>query len=295
MEVQLAQLGQGAEVLWALFLAYIPNVFAALLMLVAGWIIAGWAKRAVVSSLERFQNLDVTLRPFVGNIVRYAILAVVIVAVLGQFGIQTASVLAVLGAAGLAIGLALQGTLSNIAAGLMLLWLRPFRTGEYIDSAAGAGMVKEVGLFTTEIITFDGLYKMIPNSTLWNDNILNYSRMPTRRMDFVIGISYDDDVARARQVIREALDADKRILADPEPVVFLDNLGESSLDIVMRAWANSSDYWAARYEILEDIKNRMDAAGITIPYPQRDVHVYHHGDSGDSGDSGDGALAKAAS
>lgn len=279
MEMQVAEFSRGAEILWAIVLAYIPNVFVAVAMLIGGWMLAGWLKKGVVASLSRFKNLDPTLRPFLGNVVRYAVLAVVVVAALSQFGIQTASILAVMGAAGLAIGLALQGTLSNIAAGLMLLWLRPFKAGEAIEAAAGSGTIQEIGLFTTEILTFDGLYKFVPNSALWNDNILNFSRMPTRRMQVSVGISYDDDIAKAKSVIRAVIDADPRFLKTPEPQVYLDNLGDSSLDLVVRAWAKSPDFWPARFDLLEKIKVALDEADISIPFPQRDVHLFTKNDA----------------
>ncbi len=194
-------------------------------------------------------------------------------AVLARLGIQTTSIIAVLGAAGLAIGLALQGTLQNIAAGIMLLILRPFKVGDYIDAGGTAGTVDEIGLFTTDMTTFDGIYLSVPNSSLWNTSILNYTRLPTRRLDIPVGIAYEDDVEKALSLLLEKLRTDSRVLADPEPQVMVTALGESSVDLNLRCWSLREDFWALRFDLNKNAKLWLDSAGISIPFPQRDVHL----------------------
>lgn len=257
-----------------LVIQYGLDVFGAVILLIGGWLVAGWAARNVKRLLGRTPHLDPTLKPIVAQIARYAILILVIVAVLAQFGVQTASIIAVLGAAGLAIGLAMQGTLQNIAAGIMLLFLRPFRLNDYIDADGIAGTVDEVGLFTTRMHTFDGVYQEVPNSQLWNRTIKNYSRLPTRRLDIVIGISYDDEIETAQSILLEVLRADTRVLADPGPEVLVSQLGESSVNLNLRCWTNASDYWGLLFDTTKAAKLRLDAGGISIPFPQRDVHLY---------------------
>jgi small conductance mechanosensitive channel len=191
--------------------ATVPEIIGALLLLVVGWWIASYAQRAMAALLGRQSHIDAMLSGVIASVVRYAILIVVVVAVLAQLGIQTTSILAALGAAGLAIGLAMQGTLSNIAAGMMLLWLRPFRVGDYIDTGAVAGTVKELGLFASELHSWDGIYQFVPNSELWNKKIINYSRLPTRLVDLAFGVSYEDDLAKGQEVLLKLADADARV------------------------------------------------------------------------------------
>jgi len=194
--------------------------------------------------------------------------------VLAQFGVQTTSIIAVLGAAGLAIGLAMQGTLQNIAAGVMLLFLRPFRINDYIDAEGIAGTVDEVGLFTTHMHTYDGVYQEVPNSQLWNRTIKNYSRLPTRRLDVIVGIAYSDDMDTAQNVLLNLLREDKRVHTDPEPQVLVSELGDSAVNLNLRCWTNADDYWGLLFDTTKAAKQRLDAAGISIPFPQRDVHLY---------------------
>ena len=203
------------------------ELIAALVILVFGWWLAGRVQKLILRALDRLPRMDATLKPFLSSLARYAIIAVTLVAVLARLGVQTTSIIAVLGAAGLAIGLALQGTLQNIAAGIMLLLLRPFRVGDYIDAGGISGTVDEIGLFTTDMTTFDGVYRSVPNASLWNTSILNYSRLPTRRMDASVGIAYEDDVERAMALLLDHLKQDSRILSDPAPQVVVTNLGES--------------------------------------------------------------------
>jgi len=207
------------------------DALGVVLLIVAGWVAAGWVYRAVRRWMDRMERVDPTLRPLIASIARYAVLILTLIAVLAQFGVETTSIIAVLGAAGLAVGLALQGTLSNIAAGMMLLFLRPFQVGDYIDADGIAGTVNEIGLFTSQLTTFDGVYVSVPNAQLWNRQIKNFSRLPTRRIDVTVGISYDDDIDRAMAALKSVLDTDERILADPESQVMVNGLADSSVNI----------------------------------------------------------------
>ena len=264
-----------ANQLIVLITDYALDIVGALLLLIAGWVVAGWIEKHTGKVLKRIDRVDATLRSFVTNLVRYAILVLVMIAVFAQFGIQTTSIIAVLGAAGLAVGLALQGTLANIAAGVLLLFLRPFRVGESIDAGSIAGTVREIGLFSTELQTWDGIYLMVPNSQLASAAIQNYSRLPTRRLNLVIGISYTDDIDKALKVLSELLQNDERILDDPAHQVMVKELAESSVNINLRCWTNRENYWSLRFDLTKQAKQRLDEYDISIPFPQRDVHLYH--------------------
>ncbi|MEK9743916.1 MAG: mechanosensitive ion channel domain-containing protein [Gammaproteobacteria bacterium] len=267
------EISKNWEAILALGTEYGFDLLAGAATLIFGWWLAGRARKLVLKGLNRVPAVDETLRPFFASIVRYAIIAITLVAVLARLGIQTTSIIAVLGAAGLAIGLALQGTLQNIAAGIMLLILRPFKVGDYIDAGGTAGTVDEIGLFTTDMTTFDGIYLSVPNSALWNTSILNYTRLPTRRLDIPVGIAYEDDVEKALSLLLEKLRTDARVLADPEPQVMVTALGESSVDLNLRCWSLREDFWALRFDLNKNAKLWLDSAGISIPFPQRDVHL----------------------
>ena len=266
-----------ANQLIVLITDYALDIVGALLLLIAGWVVAGWIEKHTGKVLKRIDRVDATLRSFVTNLVRYAILVLVMIAVFAQFGIQTTSIIAVLGAAGLAVGLALQGTLANIAAGMLLHFLRPFRVGESIDAGSIAGTVREIGLFSTELQTWDGIYLMVPNSQLASAAILNYSRLPTRRLNLVIGISYTDDIDKTLKVLSELLQNDERILDDPAHQVMVKELADSSVNINLRCWTNRENYWSLRFDLTKQAKQRLDEYDISIPFPQRDVHLYHEG------------------
>ena len=265
--------GVAAGALWAWAIDFVPHLVEALLILIIGWILAGWAGRAVRGVARRTDRIDQTLSPVLGAIVRYTILILVIVAALGQLGVQTTSVLAALGAAGLAIGLALQGTLANIAAGMMLLWLRPFGIGDYIETSNVAGTVEEIGLFHTQIRTWDGIYKFVPNSGLWNVTLTNYTRNPTRLILLEFGISYEDDIAEGRRVLAQTAAKHSGVLKDPPPVVVPLSLGDSSVVLQLRAWAPTATFWDVRWDLTQFGKRDLEAAGITIPFPQRVLHM----------------------
>jgi small conductance mechanosensitive channel len=257
----------------AVLASYGLEVLGAIVILIVGWTVAGWASRAVVRTLARAERVDIMLRQFFGDIVRYAILVFTVFAVLAQFGIQTASILAVLGAGALAIGLALQGTLSNVAAGVMLLLFRPFRVGDYVEVAGQGGTVKALNLFVTELATPDNVQLLVPNGQVWGSAVKNYSRNPTRRLDLIVGIAYGDDIGKAMASCQAVIDAEPRILADPASLVAVDELADSSVNLLVRFWCNGADYWPLRFDVTRRLKERLDADGITIPFPQRDVHL----------------------
>lgn len=257
-----------------IFTLYGLDIVGALAILILGWMAAGWIRNLVSRALGKVPNMDETLRPFLSNIVRWIVLAFVIVAVLNQFGVETTSIIAVLGAAGLAIGLALQGTLSNVAAGVMLLILRPFKAGDFVSAGSLSGTIVEIGLFTSELKTGDGIYIMAPNSQIWNTTITNFSRNATRRIDILVGVAYDDDIDVAQKALQDLMEGNELVVADPAPMTMVMSLGDSSVNINMRCWVKTDDYWAALWALNKGAKLAVEAAGCSIPFPQRDVHLF---------------------
>ena len=255
-----------------LLTSYGLEVLGAILILIIGWNVAGWAQRATDRALSRVQWLDDTVRPLFTGSVRYLVLAVTIIAVLNQFGVETTSVIAVLGAAGLAIGLALQGTLSNVSAGVMLLFLRPFKVGDYIVAGGTSGTVKELGLFATELATPDNVFVSVPNSSIFGGVIQNFSHHGTRRLDIGVGVAYDADLNVAMKVLLETLEKDGRALGDPAPQVMVTELADSSVNLNLRFWVDAADFWPCKFDMTKGIKEALDAAGIEIPFPQRVIH-----------------------
>jgi len=249
------------------------KIVGAIAVLIIGRMIAGTARKITRKALEN-ADVDMTLVPFLSKLVYFFVLIVVVIAVLGVFGVQTASLVAVLGAAGLAVGLALQGTLSNFAAGVMLLFFRPFKIGDFIDAAGTSGTVVEIGVFASTLKSPDNVKIVVPNSQVYGATIKNFNGYDTRRVDMEIGISYNDDIPKAIEIIRGIVNSDPRVLAEPESVVAVSNLGDSSVDLVIRPWCAGSDYWALRWDLNQRIKEGLEAAGCSIPYPQSDVH-YH--------------------
>ncbi len=244
------------------------RVLSAALVMVAGWMGGNWVSRRIAG----VKKLDATLAGFLGGLARYVILAIAFVTVLGQFGVQTASLLALLGGAALAIGLALQGTLSNVAAGTMMLILRPFKVGDYITFGSTGGTVKSLGLFGTELATPDNVYIFAPNSRIWGNEISNFSRNGQRRQDVKVGISYDDDINKAFKTIDKVLAKDERILKEPDdrkPQIMVEGMGDFSININVRFWTQSSDFWATKWDVNKAIKEAFDKDGITIPFPTR--------------------------
>jgi len=244
---------------------------------IAIFVIGRWVAKGITRLIKRLmvkRKVDETLVSFVSHLGYVALLAFVIVAALNKLGIQTASFIAVIAAAGLAIGLALQGSLSNFAAGILMIIFRPFKVGDYIEGAGVAGTVETIQIFTTQLKTPDNKTIIIPNSKISSDNIVNYSTKGTRRVELVFGIAYDDDIDKARQIIMDIITNDARVLKDPEPLVVVSELANSSVNLTTRAWAASADVWNFFFETTEKVKKAFDAQGITIPFPQRDVHIY---------------------
>jgi len=251
------------------------KVIAAIAIFVVGlWIAKGF--RSISMRAMDKRSVEPTLSRFVGNLTYMALLAFFIIAALGQLGIKTASFVVVLGAAGLAIGLALQGSLSNFASGFLMIIFKPFKVGDYVEVAGVAGTVEEVQVFTTTLKTPDNKTVIIPNSNVTGNNVVNWTIKGTRRVDMVFGIGYDDDIDKAKQIISDILAKDERILNDPQTLVALSELADSSVNFVARPWVNIEDYWGVYFDAMENIKKAFDAEGISIPYPQRDVHVYEH-------------------
>lgn len=254
------------------------NVVGAVVILIVGWMAAGWIRKGIFKALGKVPNMDTTLQPFLANIVKWIVLAFVIVAVLNQFGVETTSIIAVLGAAGLAIGLALQGTLSNVASGVMLLLLRPFKMGDFVTAGPVSGTVMEIGLFTTQFKTGDGIYVVAPNSQVWGSTITNFSRNDTRRIDILMGVSYGDDIDLAQKTLMAIMENEPRVKKDPEPMTMVMSLGDSSVNINMRCWVATADYWGALFDMQKKAKIDIEAAGCSIPFPQRDVHLIQSAD-----------------
>ncbi len=254
------------------FLASIVgSVLAAIVILFLGWIIAAWLGRRVRRIGEATEHLDDTLFNFLGSLVRYTVLGFTGLIVLNTFGVQTTSVVAAVGAAGLAIGLALQGTLSNVAAGVMLILFRPLKLGDFVAVAGKMGTVKDVTLNFTELADVGNVQVIIPNSEVWGNVIVNYSSYATRRAEWTFGVGYGVNLKAAEDVIRETVMGDDRTHADPAPFVQVNNLGDSSVDFLVRAWCNSGDYFQYQADIKRKVKEALDEAGVDIPFPTRTI------------------------
>lgn len=258
-----------------LITAYGLNLLWAVAILVVGRIVARWL-RGLIEKLMTKGMADPMIVSFVGNISYVLMLVFLIIAALGQLGIQTTSLIAVLGAAGLAIGLALQSSLSNFAAGFLMIIFKPFKVGDFIEGGGTMGTVVAIHIFTTTLKTGDNKLIIIPNNKLAGDNITNFSANETRRVDLKVGVSYDADLAEVRKVLQGIIADDDRILDEPAPLIAVSELADSSVNFVVRVWAKTSDYWGVYFDANEQVKLRFDEAGIGIPYPQRDVHLYEH-------------------
>ena len=243
---------------------------------IAIFIIGRWIAKAVRNGVRRMltkADVDPIIVGFVGSMTYIALLAFVVIAALGQLGIQTTSFIAILGAAGLAVGLALQGSLANFAAGFLMIIFRPFKVGDFIEGAGVAGVVEAIHIFTTTLKTGDNKLIIIPNAKLSGDNITNYSAQETRRVDMTVGVSYDADLSVVRDVLNDIIGKEERVLTDPAPLVAVAELADNSVNFVVRVWTKTGDYWGVKFDMTETIKNRFDAEGIGIPYPQRDIHI----------------------
>ena len=255
-----------------LIITYSMNIIFAVATLIVGMMVARFIAGTLHKILTK-RKLDNTIVDFVSHMVRYVIVAFVVIAALGRIGVETTSFVAIIGAAGLAVGLALQGSLSNFASGVLIIGLRPFKAGEYIEAAGTAGTVESVQIFSTTLTTPDNKFVVVPNSAILDGNIINYSRKPTRRIDLIIGVSYNADLAKTKAVLEAVLKANPGILPTPEPLIAVAELADSSVNLVVRPWVNGPDYWPVRFQLMEAIKNSLDEAGIEIPFPQMDVHM----------------------
>lgn len=268
------------EATWAWLLQFAVrqglNVVAACAILFVGWWLSTRARNAVLHAFDR-PHVDATLRPMLASAAQWAVRAVTVVLVLSQFGVQTASIIAMLGAAGLAVGLALQGTLQNIAAGIMLVIQRPYRVGQYIDAQGIAGTVRETGLFMTELTTFDGVCLRVPNSKIWGSAITNYSENPTRRLDIEVTVPFGADVAASLQALRGMLATEPRVLSDPAAEAMAVNFTNEGVTLNVRCWTSNDDYWGVRYAFYERIKRELNAIGVGIAVPVQELRV---GDKG---------------
>ena len=250
------------------------NLLLALLILIVGFWIAGRIGKFVTGIGARYDQLDDTLFKFLGSLARYIILAFVIIAVLNRFGVETTSIIALLGAAGLAVGLALQGALSNLAAGVMLMLFRPYKVGDFIDAAGRFGNVSEIGLFTTILTTFDNQHIIVPNSQIWGEQIINHSHHPVRGVDMVFGISYDSDIDTARQAIADVFSDHPLILEDPAPFIEITTLNNSSVDFITRPFVKGEHYFDVLYSVPELVKKKLDSVGVEIPLPHQKVILF---------------------
>ena len=252
-------------------------VIAAAIYLVGSWLVRRLT--GLMRGVSKKRQLDEALSEFVISIISVVLTFIVALIALEQLGLDTTSLLALLGAAGLAVGLALKDSLSNFAAGVMLILFKPFKTGDFVEAAGIAGVVERITIFSTQLRTGDNRQIIVPNSGIYGDVITNFSAKPTRRVDLVIGISYDDNIKQARDIIQTILDQDERILKDPAPVIVVGELGDSSVNLLVRPWVKTSDYWPVYWHLLETIKMTFDDQGISIPFPQRDVHIYQESQS----------------
>ncbi|MCW9013884.1 MAG: mechanosensitive ion channel [Gammaproteobacteria bacterium] len=258
-----------------LALDYGLNIVFAILIYIVGKGVAKIIKGTVVKLMTR-AKVDPLLVTFTSNLAYAGLIVFVVIAALGQLGIQTTSFIAILGAAGLAVGLALQGSLSNFAAGVLMIIFRPFKVGDFIEAGGVAGIVEEIDIFTTQIRTGDNKTIYVPNGKVMGDSVVNYSTKDTRRIDLVVGIGYESDIKKAKAILEDIAASDERILKDPAVTIGIVELADSSVNFAYRPWVNTADYWAVYFDLNETIKLRFDEASISIPYPQRDVHLFKH-------------------
>lgn len=259
---------------------FLPDLLGALLWLVIGW----WLIKIIIGYIKRFfesKGHDPALTKFLLNLANGALVILLLISVVGMLGIETTSFIAILGAAGLAIGLALQGSLSNFAGGVLILLLKPFKLGDWIEVNGISGTVKDISMFYTRLNTFGNQLAIIPNGELSNENIVNYSAEATRRDAITIGISYDSNIKVAKDTLMGLLKEQENILEDPAPAVVVTELADSAVNLSVRYWAKIDDFWDCHWYTIEEAKTRLEAAGISIPFPQRDVHFFNHGEKSD--------------
>ena len=252
------------------------SLILALAILVIGRQIVKILIRVITVALEKSKTED-TVRIFVTNLLNTLLMIVVFIAAINQLGIETTSIIAILGAAGLAIGLALQGSLANFAAGILIVVYRPYKVGDYIEAGSYAGTVKDIQIFSTVLTTPDNKIVVVPNGSIMNGSIVNYSGQETRRVDIIASCSYEDDIDQVKSVLEDIIKNEPRILKDPKPQIAVSELADSSVNLIVRPWVNSSDVLSVKYSLLEQIKKRFDKEGLSIPYPQTDVHIHNKG------------------
>lgn len=264
-----------SDLLTGLALTYGMNVLGAILTLIVGFVVAGWAARMVNRAMRKAQHIDPVFHPLPGRIVRIGILLITLIAVLNRFGVETTSLIALMGAAGLAIGLALQGTLSNVAAGVMILVFRPFKIGDAVKIGSDVYIIDGLGFFICKGHLPDGPVAFLPNSKIWGQTIVNLSvaDQDRRRIDETYGIAYGDDIGAAIDILTRVATDEARVLSNPAPLIKVESLGDSSVNILFRVWTARADWWDAKLDLLRACKEALDAGGITIPFPQRDVHL----------------------
>jgi len=249
-------------------------LYAVLIIFVGRWIVKLLLK-IIKKALEK-TSIEETVRIFVANLLNTLLMVIIFIAAINQLGIETTSIIAMLGAAGLAIGLSLQGSLANFAAGILVVTFKPYKVGDYIEAGSAAGTVLDIQIFSTVLKTGDNKIVIIPNGIIMKDSIVNYSGQATRRVDIVASCGYEDDIDKVKEILWDILNQEDRILAEPEPKIAVSELADNSINFIVRPWVNSSDRSNVKYSILEQIKKRFDEEGISIPYPQRDVHIYNH-------------------
>ena len=262
--------------MYGLFVRYGMKFVLAIVVLVDGLIVIKWITKGLVKVMKK-REVNESLIPFLKSLTSILLKAMLIISVMGMVGIEMTSFIAVLGAAGLAVGLALQGTLQNFAGGVMILLFKPYQVGDFIEAQGFMGSVKEIQIFTTILTTPDNRKVIIPNSPLATGSITNFSAMPTRRIDFSFGIAYDDDIDKAKKILQKIADDDQRVLKEENPPqVMVEELADSSVNLKLRVWVKSEDYWSLYFDVIEGGKKQFDKAGISIPFPQTDVHLYNH-------------------
>ena len=273
MDLELLPVDKYTDTAISMVVTYAPQLVLALVTLFVGlWVIKGILAGAQ-SAFSRAE-VEATLQKFLLSLIGVGLKGLLIISVASMIGIETTSFIAVLGAAGLAVGLALQGSLANFAGGVLILLFKPYKIGDFIDAKGHMGTVREIGIFHTIMTTGDNKTIIIPNGAVSNSAITNFSAQATRRVDIIFGIGYDDDLRLAKDILRGLIEADERILKDPLPLIAISTLGDSSVDITTRSWVDAANYWAVLFDLTENTKLAFDAAGISIPFPQTDVHLY---------------------
>ncbi len=256
---------------YQMVMEYGPRLVSAILVLIIGLWLISWITKGFSRMMDK-RELDDSLKPFFRSLINIGLKTLLVISVMGMLGIEMTSFIAIIGAAGLAVGMALSGTLQNFAGGVMILMFKPFKVGDYIEAAGHAGSVREIQIFNTILTTPDNVRVILPNGQLSNTSMKNYSAEQTRRVDFTFGIGYDDDIKKAREVINKVINEDSRILSEPEPFIAVSELADSAVNLTLRVWSEASDYWPVFFDIQEKMKNTFDKEGITIPFPQREVH-----------------------